>query len=348
MRAFRTPRAFWLLVVALAGGIAFSLTLAVSLGSVRIPFDEVWRILAHAAVGDTVPVTWSGAREAIVIGSRLPRCLTAVLVGACLALAGASAQGVTRNPLADPYLLGVSSGAGFGVVLVTILGVGSGMAAHVVLPIAAFLGGLVPLAVALLIGGRFQQPTAVILVGVAVGQVFSALITFCLLVVANEQQLSSVMHWMAGGFGGSRWETVWAPAVALVGVGTVMIASGRRMDLLHTGEDGATALGLNVRRFRLWHLLGVSLLAGVSVSVAGGIGFVGLLVPHLAGFLVGTSARRQLPAAALLGALAMVLADTAARSVTTSLEVPVGVITALVGAPVFLLMLLRQQRRGLS
>lgn len=347
MRLVDRPAAYAGLLIALVVAGVMMVGLGVALGSVRIPLAEVWAILADQ-LGLGGDAWWTQARERIVLDSRLPRVITAALVGACLALAGGVSQAVTRNPLADPYLLGVSSGAGFGVVLVSVAGVGAGALGWFTIPAAAFVGGLIPLAVSLVIGGRFRQSTAVILVGVAMGQIFSALITFFLLVVANEQQLSTVMHWLAGGFGASRWETVAAPAVGLVVVGSLLLASGRRLDLLHTGDDGAAALGMNVRRFRVWQLLGVSLLAGLAVAVAGGIGFIGLLIPHLAGFLVGISARRLLPVAALLGAVAMMGADTLARSIDSRIEVPVGVITALVGAPVFVVMLLRRYRRETS
>ena len=252
---------------------------------------------------------------------------------------------VTRNPLADPYLLGVSSGAGFMVVLVSVLGFGAGLLGVFTIPVAAFVGAMIPLFLALLIGGRYPQPTAIILVGVALAQIFSALITFCILVLADDRHVTSVMHWIAGGFGDARWSTLIFPTITLAVVGTALLFSSRWMDVLQTGDDGAAALGMNVRRFRVLSLLAVSVLAGAAVSVAGGIGFIGLLIPHLAGFIVGTRAIRLLPAAALLGAVAMVAADTAARSVAQSTEVPVGVITALVGAPIFVWMLYRQYRR---
>lgn len=337
----RLPLYLW--VPALLLILVGLLVMAVASGSVRIPSGDVWAIVWHGLTGQIEP-WWTDAREAIVLDSRLPRALTAAAVGACLAIAGGSAQAVTRNPLADPYLLGVSSGAGFGVVVVTVLGWTAGMSGWVVTPVAAFVGGMLPLAIALLIAGAVRTPTAMILTGVALGQVFSALITFILLVIAREQQLSSVMHWMAGGFGDARWRSALIPAVALAVVGTAMVLAGRQLDLLHAGEDGARALGLPVLQFRILTLLGVSLLAGASVAVAGGIGFIGLLIPHLAGMLVGVRARRLLPVAALIGAGALVAADTFARSVSQRIELPVGVVTSLIGAPIFVIMLWRSQR----
>ncbi|NLE80329.1 MAG: iron ABC transporter permease [Rhodococcus sp.] len=320
--------------------------LAVSFGTVRIPVGDAWAIVAHAVTRGGFEPWWSAAREAIVLDSRLPRAVTAAVVGAALALAGAVAQAVTRNPLADPYLLGVSSGAGFGVVLVMVLGVGAGALGAFTIPAAAFIGAMIPMFLALAIGGRYPQPTAIILVGVALAQVFSALITFTLLVLANENQLSVVLHWLAGGLGGARWSTTLFPALTLVIVGTAVLLAAHRMDLLKTGDDGAGALGMNVRRFRVVHLLGVSLLAGAAVSVAGGIGFIGLLIPHLAGYIVGTRAVRLFPVAMLVGAIALVGADVLARSTLSNTEVPVGVVTALVGAPIFVWMLYRQYRKA--
>ncbi|TSD48286.1 iron ABC transporter permease [Rhodococcus sp. KBS0724] len=333
------------LLAGLLVALAAMLGLAVSFGSVRIPVGDVWAIVGARLAPGTFETWWSAARESIVIDSRLPRALTAAVVGASLAISGAVAQAVTRNPLADPYLLGVSSGAGFMVVLVSVLGIGVGVLGVFTIPVAAFVGAMIPLFLALVIGGRYPQPTAIILVGVALAQIFSALITFCILVLADDRHVTSVMHWIAGGFGDSRWSTLIFPTVALLVVGAALMLSARWMDVLQTGDDGAAALGMNVRRFRVLSLLAVSVLAGAAVSVAGGIGFIGLLIPHLAGFVVGTRAIRLLPAAALLGAVAMVAADTVARSVSESTELPVGVITALVGAPIFVWMLYRQYRR---
>lgn len=338
----RSTLGFGALIFGLIAALLLAIAAAVSFGSVRIPIGDVWAIVAHRAMPGAFESWWSETREVIVVESRLPRSLTAAVVGAALAVAGGVAQAVTRNPLADPYLLGVSSGAGFGVVLVMTMGVGAGMLGVFTIPAAAFIGAMIPLFLALLIGGRYPQSTAIVLVGVALGSVFSALITFTLLVFADEHTLGGVLHWLAGGFGDARWATLAFPAVALLVIGVLLLLSAPRMDLLKTGDDGAAALGLNVRRFRVIQLLTVSMLAGAAVSVGGGIGFVGLLVPHLAGYIVGTRAIRLLPVAALLGAIALVGADTLARSIARSTEVPVGVVTALVGAPIFVFMLYRQ------
>jgi iron complex transport system permease protein len=332
-------RPLWMILVPLFGALALAIAGAVSLGTVNIPFGDVWAIVAHRIAPGTFEPWWTAAREAIVIESRLPRALTAAVVGAALAIAGAVAQAVTRNPLADPFLLGVSSGAGFGVVLLTVLGAGSGALGHFSLPAAAFVGALLPLAGAIAISARTRAVTAIVLVGVAMSMVFSALITFTLLVLGNDHQLGTVMRWLAGGFGDASWTMLIVPALVLLVVGTGVVLSSRQLNLFLVGDDGAVALGMNAHRFRIVILLAVSLLTAAAVAVSGTIGFIGLLIPHIAGYVVGRNSFRLIPVAAVSGALALVIADVIARAVSDSTELPVGVVTGLIGAPLFLVML---------
>ncbi len=329
----------WTILTPMLGGLAVAIAGAVSVGTVNIPFGDVWAIVAQRIAPGSFDSWWTDARDAIVIDSRLPRALTAAVVGAALAIAGAVAQAVTRNPLADPFLLGVSSGAGFGVVLVTVLGVGGGALGVFTLPAAAFLGALLPLAGAIAISVRTQAVTAIVLVGVAMSMVFSALITFTLLVLGNDHQIGTVMRWLAGGFGDATWTMLAIPAAVLLIVGTGVVACSRQLNLLLVGDDGAAALGMNVQRFRILTLLAVSLLTAAAVAVSGTIGFIGLLIPHAAGYLVGRNSARLIPVAAVSGALALVIADIIARAVSNSTELPVGVVTGLIGAPLFLVML---------
>lgn len=335
-------RPLWLVLAPLVALLALSIAVGVSLGSVSIPIGDVWAIVAHRFAPGTFTTWWTDAREAIVIESRLPRSLMAAAVGASLAVAGGVAQAVTRNPLADPYLLGVSSGAGFGVVVLTVLGVGAGAWGVFTLPMVAFLGSLIPLAGVILVASRAHDTTAIVLVGAALTMVFGALNTFTLLVLGDDHQLGTVMRWLAGGFGDAGWAMLAAPVVILAVTGTVVLLCSRHLDLLLTGDDGATAMGVNVPRFRILMLLLVSLLTAGAVAVSGTIGFIGLLVPHLAGYLTGRTSARLLPTAALLGGVALVAADIAARSVSDGAELPVGVVTGVVGGPVFLFMLWRR------
>jgi iron complex transport system permease protein len=338
-------RPLWIILLPLLVALALAVAGAVSLGTVNIPFGDVWAIVAHRVAPGSFEPWWTAAREAIVIESRLPRALTAAVVGAALAIAGAVAQAVTRNPLADPFLLGVSSGAGLGVVLLTVLGVGSGALGTFSLPAAAFLGALLPLAGAIAVSARARAVTAIVLVGVAMSMVFSALITFTLLVLGNDHQIGTVMRWLAGGFGDASWTMLIVPALVLLVVGTAILLSSRQLNLLLVGDDGAVALGMNVQRFRILILLAVSLLTAAAVAVSGTIGFIGLLIPHIAGYLVGRNSSRLIPVAAVSGALALVVADIIARVVSDSTELPVGVVTGLIGAPLFLVMLWRRYGR---
>lgn len=332
-------RSLWFICPPLVALLALAIAAAVSLGSVSIPIGDVWAIVAHRLAPGSFAPWWTDAREAIVIESRLPRALMAAAVGASLAVAGGVAQAVTRNPLADPYLLGVSSGAGFGVVVLTVLGWGAGVAGVFTLPVAAFVGSLLPLLGVVLVARRANDTTAIVLVGAAMTMVFGALNTFTLLVLGDDHQLGTVMRWLAGGFGDAGWTMLWAPLSILLVVGAVVLIVGRHLDLLLTGDDGATAMGVNVPRFRVLMLLLVSLLTAGAVAVSGTIGFIGLLIPHLAGFVTGRTSVRLLPTAALMGAIALVAADITARTVSEGTELPVGVVTGIVGGPVFLLML---------
>ncbi|GAB3763837.1 FecCD family ABC transporter permease [Microlunatus parietis] len=323
--------------------LAFLVVAGVSIGSADLPPSDVWAIVGHQLVGIPEQPWWRETRERIVLDSRLPRTLMAAVVGAMLGLAGALAQRVTRNPLADPYLLGVSSGASFGVMLVIVFGIGAALGPWA-MPVAAFLGTLIPIGACLLVASRSRNTVALILMGVAMAQFFSAGVTFVLMVIADERQVTAVVRWTAGGFGATDWSMIMLPVIILLLLGIGVIMAGRRLDLLHAGDEAAAALGMNVPRFRALTLLAVSVLAAVSVSVAGPIGFIGLLVPHVASFLVGVTGRRLLPASALLGALALVGAELLARVLLDGREVPVGVVTSAIGAPIFVVLLYRQFR----
>ncbi|MGO1051052.1 FecCD family ABC transporter permease [Crossiella sp. CA198] len=321
-------------------------SLALSFGSVAVPVGQVWRILLHWAAPGLVEADWTPVRASIIRESRLPRVVLAVLVGAALALAGAVAQVVTRNPLADPYLLGVNSGAGFFVAVVMVLGIGAGVLGAATVPIAAFLGALVALLLVLTVAGRFGSVTALVLGGLGVAQIFGAGILMVIFLAAKGDQAKQVLFWLSGGLGDARWGSMVVPGVVLVLALAAGMAVGRWLNLLSAGDDGAAALGVDPKKLRLLALIAVALLAGTSVTVAGGIAFVGLIIPQAAAFLVGADARRLLPVAALLGGVFLVGADLLARVVIAPLEIPVGAVTSSVGGLVFLVMLYRRRGRA--
>ncbi|WP_083410438.1 FecCD family ABC transporter permease [Mycolicibacterium rutilum] len=318
-----------------------SMTMGVTAGSVAIPAAEVWDILAHRISPVPMGASWSPVREAIVLDARLPRVVLAAVVGAGLAACGMALQAVVRNPLADPMLLGVSSGASVGAVLVLVTGFGLGL---FVLPLAAFAGALTALVAVYLLaraGGRMTT-VRLILAGVAVAEVLSAAASLLIVTSDDPHKAQSAVRWMLGGLGGTTWSMVWLPG-AIVAAGTAaLLAVTRSLNLLYTGEESATALGLDVHRFRAGIFVVVALMVGAMVAVSGSIGFVGLIIPHIVRMLLGADHRRALPAAALLGASFLIACDVVARTIAAPEELPVGILTALVGGPFFLWLMRRE------
>ncbi|GAB3707658.1 FecCD family ABC transporter permease [Mariniluteicoccus flavus] len=275
------------------------------------------------------------AQDQAVWGFRLPRTLLAALAGAALSLAGAVLQVTVRNPLAEPYILGVSSGAGLGVVAAIVLG--STALAGIPLNLSAFAGAAVTIA---LVYGLAQKrgvvlPTRLILVGVALGSLLSALTNF-LIISTDAQNIYSVLHFLLGSVSAATWPSLAPPAAAFtIGLFVVGLRT-RALNALMVGDETATALGVNVHRLRLV-LLGVTaLLTAATVSVAGGIGFVGLVVPHVARMLVGADHRRVIPVSVLGGAAFLATCDLLARVIAEPVEIPLGILTAVAGAPFFL------------
>ncbi|MFH7597816.1 iron ABC transporter permease [Streptomyces racemochromogenes] len=330
----RTAAVLALLAAALAGSAVAGL----ALGPVRIAPGQVLDVLSAGPEGRR------GAFASIVWDVRMPRVLLGAVVGAGLAVAGAVLQALVRNALADPFLLGASSGASAGAVLVIVLGVGAGSA--VGLPLAAFAGSLAALVAVYALARRGGTMTTgrLILAGVAVQYVLSALTSLVLVVSAHPDQMRSVLFWTLGGLGGARWEELALPAGALLAGTGLLVALARPLDLLLAGEEGARTLGLDTGRFRAAVFVLSSLVIGVLVAYSGAIGFVGLMVPHAARMVVGAGHRRLLPVCALAGAVFLTLADLLARTVAAPEEIPVGVVTALVGGPFFLWMLRRSTR----
>lgn len=340
-----TGRRFATALAVGALAVVASVTLAVTVGPADLAPVEVWRsIAAHlghlvGAVDD--PTAGLGPlRDSIVWQLRLPRVLTAAFVGAGLAVAGAVMQSLTRNPLADPYLLGLSSGASLGAVAVLVLG------AAVLLPVAAFAGALLALVAALWLAGAGGPltPTRMVLAGLAVSQVAAAATSFVIVWSATGDSYREILSWLMGSVAGADWSAVAVAGVAVAVAGMVLLASAGTLDGFAFGDTAAAALGVDVARTRWTLLTVVALLVGALVAVSGSIGFIGLVLPHAVRMVVGTGHRRVLPLSALAGAVVLVWADTLARSAFAPREVPVGIVTALVGAPVFGALLWRRGR----
>jgi iron complex transport system permease protein len=331
---------------ALAVLLLLSATAGLALGSVRVPPGQVWGIVSHALGFGWAAPDWSGARETIVLDVRAPRVLLGAVAGAGLAVVGTALQALIRNPLAEPYLLGVSSGASLGAVAVIVGGVT--FLGQVSLSVAAFVGALGALALVYATartGGRITS-SRLVLSGVAIAAVLTAILHLLLLTTDRGNEARAVLAWTLGGLGGVNWNTLWLPGAALLlGIG-VLTAQARNLNLLLAGEEAATTMGLDVGRFRARMFVLLSLVTGVLVAAAGPIGFVGLILPHIVRLVVGGDHRRVLPTAALGGAVFLIWADIAARVVAAPMEIPVGVLTALCGGPFFLWLLRRDARRS--
>lgn len=323
----------WLLI-ALGTLLSVSCVVSLGFGPARVPVEVVGRILLHKLFGVGVP-DWSAGQAHIVWLIRVPRMLLGALVGAGLALIGAVLQAVTRNPLADPHLLGVTSGATLGAVIV-VLHVGE-IVGLLTLPIAAFVGALMSMLMVLMIANRHGRLDSdrLLLCGVAVSFVMMAIANL-LLFLGDHRASSAVMFWMLGGLGLARWELLAVPAISVL-LGLVMLLGmARSLNALMTGEQTAVTLGLNARTVRLWVFVIASLMTGVLVSISGSIGFVGLMVPHIARRLVGAQHRRLLPVCVLLGSVFLVWVDVAARTLIAPEDLPIGVATAAIGGLFFI------------
>lgn len=339
----------WLLLGVVA--LVASVIVAMRIGPASVSTAEIltsgYHHLAEGVRGLGIPVPegtnpLSASRDAIIWQGRAPRLITAACVGAGLALCGVVMQGLTRNPLADPYLLGVSSGAALGAVAVLLLGVA------IWLPLAAFAGALVALGATLAMAGfgGALTPARTILAGIAVAQACSALVSFAIFSTARGDSYREILGWLLGSLARASWSSVLISGIALVVIGAVLLGAGRSLDAFAFGDVSAASLGVDVTRTR-WVLLTLTaLLTGAMVAVSGAIGFVGLVIPHIIRLALTGRHRWLLPLAAVVGAVFLLWADTAARVVFAPMEVPVGVFTAGIGAPVFAWLLMRQRTRS--
>lgn len=344
LRRLRQPGWLALLLALLAA----SLTLAITLGPVRIGAGQAWHIAAHELARQLgvalSPGDWSLSQQQIVWRVRMPRVLLAALAGSGLALVGVAMQAMVRNPLADPYLLGVSSGASVGAVLVLALGAFA-FAGELALPLGAFGGALIACAAVYLLamsGGRLLA-SRLILGGVAIAYCLGGLTSLIVMTSGQRDLANSVLVWTMGSLAGARWDDLGLPALLLLAGIALLLAQARTLNALLAGEETAATLGVDTTRTRRWMFVLVSLVTGVLVALTGPIGFVGLVVPHVARMLVGAEHRRVLPVSALVGAIFLVWVDVVSRVSFAPAELPVGVITSLIGGPFFVWML--YQRR---
>jgi iron complex transport system permease protein len=345
----KKPHAQWAVRLALWGAILIAVLIlvvvtSVSLGSVRLPFGTVWQvILMHLHVSKNAGLPPAAAADTIVWSIRMPRILLAMLIGSALSSSGAVFQGVLRNPLADPYILGVSSGASLGAALVIMFGSQLGLTGSWALPLVAFVGGVVTLFVVYRLssaGSKVRMET-LLLSGVIVQAFLGAGLS--LVLSMSQDKMQQIIYWLMGSLTLSDWSSgaVIAP-YSLVGL-FIMYGFSRELNILSLGEQTAHHLGINVGAIRFVLLAVASLTASAAVAVSGVIGFVGLIVPHIMRSLVGPDYRVLLPVSALGGAVLLIISDTLARTLMQPQELPIGVITAFLGAPFFAYLLRKRK-----
>lgn len=343
--AVRTPvrPAFVLpsLLVTGLGALVLSIAVAVSVGAVAVPLGTVWGVVADRLAPGLVTRDWTAGQAAIVWEIRLPRAILAALVGAGLALVGASLQSVTRNSLADPHLLGISSGGAFGAILALLhTGLFLGL---LTVPLMAFAGALASTLTVLGVSSFARATSAdrLVLAGVAVSFVVMAGANV-LIFLGDPRAVQTVVFWMLGGLGLAQWNQLVYPAAILAVCMAWFIANAGRLNAMTIGDETASTLGIPVARFRLSVFVVGALLTGCMVAFSGVIGFVGLMIPHIVRLLVGGDYGRVLPASALIGAIFLVWADIAARTVMAPEDIPIGIVTGLIGGVFFIWLLARR------
>jgi len=333
-------------IVVFAIALAASIIGAAFVGTAGVGFfDMLGIILRHLGLGALAPTAPAPPLiDALIWESRLPRVLLAAVVGLGLAVSGAVLQSITRNPLAEPYLLGVSSGASTGAVSVMILGLGSGA---ITLSMGAFAGAIVAFAIvlALIGGGRVSNPARVVLTGVLVSQFFSAVTSLVLMLNGDADSTRGFTYWLLGSLGGARWEPLLVAGAVILACALLCLLFAPALDAFTFGWDTAASLGIDVTRVRVMLMVLTALMTAAAVAASGAIGFIGLLVPHVVRLLAGHAHRMLLPLSGLGGAIFLIWVDAFARSAFAPHEVPVGVITALLGAPMFAFVLRKAARR---
>jgi len=321
-----------------------ALVFSVALGAVFIPPGTIFRIMANQLPGLRLAPDWPESFSTIILAVRLPHTLLIALTGAALASSGAAYQGLFRNPLADPYLIGVAAGAGLGAVLAMSPGWPMELLGLSLIPAAAFVGAVLTVLVVYSLArvNGLVPLTTLILAGVAVGAFASAITSF--LMLKSDEQIHRAISFLLGGSAMAGWDPVLAALpYVLVGVGGLAL-SGHGLNVLQFGEDEARQMGLDVNRAKVIVIVAASLTTAAAVAFSGVIGFVGLVVPHVARILWGPDYKRLIPISILLGGSALLLADLLARVLLAPSTLPVGIVTAMIGAPFFLWILRRAKR----
>jgi len=329
--------------------LVFSIGLFATIGTANVSILDTFRI-----IGSKFPMLnkyvksshISDSYKTIIWSIRLPRVLLGVLVGASLSTAGAAFQGMFRNPMADPYVLGISSGAALGASISIIFNVNITILGFSTISIFAFIGGLVTVFIVYNIAKVRQRVpiTTLLLSGVAVGQFLTAIMSF--LMVIYSRDMNKIIYWTLGSLAGKGWEPLIKISIPVILSIIVMNFFSRDLNIMLTGEESAHSLGVEVEKIKLYILILGTFMTSMVVSISGIIGFVGLIIPHIVRIIVGPDHRILLPSSGLIGGIFMIFADTIARTIISPMEIPVGIITALFGGP-FFIYLLRKRKRSI-
>lgn len=334
-----------ILYIAAFSALLVSVFLACALGSSKVPLHTVLGVLSNRLFGiQNGSITTSDIY--IVWNLRFPRAVLAFAVGGGLAVAGAAMQSITKNVMADPYVLGISSGA-LAFVSVGFLIGGSLTMTTWFIPSLAFVGSLAALALVFAIGGfsGTTSPAKLVLSGMAVSITLNAAAQYCIYNQANSGGANSIVNWMMGSLGGARWDNIIIPAFGCLAGLLFFLFHARSFDLIALGDETAVILGTNTKRIKLLSMIVVAVICGVSVASCGIIGLVGFMIPHIVRFVIGTDHKREFPLAFLVGGVFLILMDILARTVLAPSEVPVGIFTALCGGPYFIWLLHKRRVR---
>ena len=331
-------------LLGLGAALIIIIAIATSIGSVPIPLGTTASIIVDKLPFVDLTPTWDIGTATIILDIRLPRVILAGLVGAALAIAGATYQGLFRNPLADPYLIGVAQGASLGAVIGFLLPAAWNLSGLGIIPVFAFIGAVLSTVVVYLLSrvGKTLPVTTLILAGVALSALLGSIVSY--LIINSGDRIHGIIFWIMGSFSMSRWQEVLI-VLPYIAVGTaIIIIFARLLNVMQLDEEQAQQLGVNVERFKLILLGAATLITAASVSFVGTIGFVGIIIPHAVRLIWGADHRFLLPLSIFTGAIFMILTDLVSRTVLAPTEIPIGVITAICGAPFFLYLLRRRKK----
>lgn len=328
-------------IIFLLGLVLLSMLVAVCLGSVKIPLFEVYNIMAHKIFGQQIMGDLKPSHIDIIWQLRLPRVLMAAIAGAALSMSGAVMQASVQNPLAEPYILGIASGASFGAVIAILLG---GIGGFMGTTIWAFGGAILATVLVMFLAGLRGQMSTVkmVLAGAVVSALLSAGANFIIYMSNNAEGMRSVTFWTMGSFAGAKWSTLLLPAVGTGFAGIFFLSQARKLNVMLLGEEAALTLGIDLVSVRRFYMILTALLTAIIVSACGVFGFVGLVIPHIVRSLIGSDHRKLMPVVILSGSFFLIWADVLSRVLLKSGDLPIGIITALIGAPFFMYLLFQQ------